>query len=1449
MPSPSFSGCCSGSGGGGGGGAVTSVFGRTGAVVAVAGDYTAPQITFTPTATLPVVTDVDAALNALSHSINTLTIWVAQGDENAVDPPGRVGISPYDARHPFLTLGAALAAVTVSNTTIRIRTGYYDEDVTAPAFDVAIIGDGPDVMITRIQFTSGSNNYLQNVRMVNDPLVSSAPNLSPIVLNNAGLLIRDVLNEEYFIDDITGNPQALLLTAGGTLRLYTSNLTATQVVSGAGGSTLRAISGLKAEGAGTSSILAVGCKFTGISASDDDSAGGIWWATTGVNSNLSLTACDYFAETQAAAALGTAANIFAVGAGVAGRVDAAGGMWEARANVLSTSPVVLAYVAAAASTIQVNISHPTVRSLTGNAGKIGAGACDVAGNTLRLLDVSWPTFTTIPVRQGALSGAYVHEGVLGNGDRFPAPFWIDTLTVWVAQGDENATDSRAGLSPYDQNYPFLTLTAAMAAITLLATPNITVRVRTGYYDEDVAVPSDVAIIGDGPEVFLVRLTFNSGECYVENVRFYNDATSVSAPNLAPLFVANGTLLGLKDVIAIDYYADNLAAETAALLIEDSFVRAEGGCQFYAYQLTGGVGSNGPVWCGAMLQGANPAVLYANAVSFIGFTNVERESAGGVYHANTAGITTVSCVACVLTASLGHVSATGAAAPIITANASGNVFVSGGQGFVDVPLTASPGLQVASICLGGTVTVDISSIQVYLRGPALNQGGGVAQGAGVTLRMLDMVWPDETVEPPRLGLLTGTYAHEGVLGTGARFPSSGGSANMISGNTLWVDANAPTATDTRGILSPFDQANPWATIAAAVAAANPGFDVVRVRAGEYVPSATIVVPAFQQVVGEEGATLTNGTGLFDIFSVTDGSILEGFRISTPAAPPQAAVRCIATGTAPCTVRNISILGTGGGIGVLGAIASQTLYCENVYLASGTVDVMFGLLLASNLVLINCGTILDSACTDFASLAAGGSINIQGVGVFGNALTGFRVAGGGQVIGQDLYFLGGANEVFLVTAPGASVIVENVNLQGNILDVLISDPADVTSGVILQGFWDMAKVSAPIAWFAANRLRGTQIGITENITIGPTGIGNLLSTSRIGLSSGPPSTVGMEVLRNTALDVGVWSNITSNMVNGIATDLFSTTASGAALYFGSDVPVWAVALNITQAAVLGVGAQFNAEYWDGASWSNISAMETDRTAPNATTPPKRRGRSWLTTLGGLYFRWGAPAAALLTLDGIDKFWLRITTAGGLITTQPRANEAKLVGNGEQRDTFGYIQYFGSASPNCDIMERKFKDLDITSASNPAAVTLTIGDLPYSLTIDDAVFANAATNRTTEITHLPGEIDTSRLAKLQIFYYRAAGTAGLNVLWEWSFQTKNNGELYTTVGATTLQTAVTVPAVVNTIEVIEFNFDFLNQRVAADTLLAWYLTRLGTDVLDTFDNSVNVLLIAANGYKWRP
>ena len=81
----------------GGGGAVASVFGRTGAVVAVSGDYDAAKVTFSPTGSISSTT-VQAAIAEVSADADAAvpkTIIDAKGDivtATAADTPARLGV-------------------------------------------------------------------------------------------------------------------------------------------------------------------------------------------------------------------------------------------------------------------------------------------------------------------------------------------------------------------------------------------------------------------------------------------------------------------------------------------------------------------------------------------------------------------------------------------------------------------------------------------------------------------------------------------------------------------------------------------------------------------------------------------------------------------------------------------------------------------------------------------------------------------------------------------------------------------------------------------------------------------------------------------------------------------------------------------------------------------------------------------------------------------------------------------------------------------------------------------------------------------------------------------------------------------------------------------------------------------------------------------------------------
>ena len=144
---------------------------------------------------------------------------------------------------------------------------------------------------------------------------------------------------------------------------------------------------------------------------------------------------------------------------------------------------------------------------------------------------------------------------------------------------------------------------------------------------------------------------------------------------------------------------------------------------------------------------------------------------------------------------------------------------------------------------------------------------------------------------------GNVLTENAAGTGPTFqPSSGGTASVFTGNTVWVDAvfgNDGTGTSDRQDL-------PFLTIAAALTAAVSG-DTVRIRTGTYAESG-LTIGAGVAVVGDGllNTIVGDAAATADIFALGAGSLLQDMRITLPApvaaSPIYAGVKHIAgTGT--------------------------------------------------------------------------------------------------------------------------------------------------------------------------------------------------------------------------------------------------------------------------------------------------------------------------------------------------------------------------------------------------------------------------------------------------------------------------------------------------------------------------------------------------------------------------
>jgi hypothetical protein len=142
--------------GGGGGGMVDSVFGRTGAVVAVSGDYTATQVTNTPAGNVAAIT-VQGAINELDTEKVGVATVTAKGDLLAATGSGVI------ARLGVGSVGQAVRANPATSTGLEWRSTF--QGVWA-ASTVYIIGDlvtyAGELLYCSTGHTSGATFSLTN---------------------------------------------------------------------------------------------------------------------------------------------------------------------------------------------------------------------------------------------------------------------------------------------------------------------------------------------------------------------------------------------------------------------------------------------------------------------------------------------------------------------------------------------------------------------------------------------------------------------------------------------------------------------------------------------------------------------------------------------------------------------------------------------------------------------------------------------------------------------------------------------------------------------------------------------------------------------------------------------------------------------------------------------------------------------------------------------------------------------------------------------------------------------------------------------------------------------------------------------------------------------------------------------------------------------------------------
>jgi len=253
-------------------------------------------------------------------------------------------------------------------------------------------------------------------------------------------------------------------------------------------------------------------------------------------------------------------------------------------------------------------------------------------------------------------------------------------------------------------------------------------------------------------------------------------------------------------------------------------------------------------------------------------------------------------------------------------------------------------NTTSITIGASgtpVTIDDNLIvSGEIRGPS--DGTGIIIGhasSGASTGSVPQIISMTTTEKGNVVAANGMLLYDSTLGEmQGRIAGSwedllggGGVAAIDTGNTLWVDkvfGNDGTAVSDRQDL-------PWLTVGAALTAAVSG-DTVRVRGGTYTESG-LTVPAGVACVGDGllNTIVGDASATADIFTLSSGSLLQGFLITLPApgsaSPIFAGVKHSA-GTG--TLYDLDLRGngaTGKGTGIYktgtGKIVGGNIRCES------------------------------------------------------------------------------------------------------------------------------------------------------------------------------------------------------------------------------------------------------------------------------------------------------------------------------------------------------------------------------------------------------------------------------------------------------------------------------------------------------------------------------------------
>ncbi len=663
------------------------------------------------------------------------------------------------------------------------------------------------------------------------------------------------------------------------------------------------------------------------------------------------------------------------------------------------------------------------------------------------------------------------------------------------------------------------------------------------------------------------------------------------------------------------------------------------------------------------------------------------------------------------------------------------------------------------------------------------------------------------------------------------------------------------------LSPPNGFDPGRTIVVA----KSGGDVTSIAAGliavaALVPPPSVANPAMVWVFPGVYSEVPMALVPFTALTAVNGESVTIIEALTATSP-------LITGAANSEICGFTLRGANGvgGVGLRHTttrLVARNMVVENCTTAFEASGAAADLLLVSTIVTRALGETLDTAYI----ANAGGSL----------AATVARASGVAGALISVGFCARDAGSQTNLQATTATLCVDGVRTDGTAELSAVSGIIDQctnglrigpTSGVLRidnmrvtnSTTWDLL-IEAAAATFSgnANTLRNDRLNFAAGSSIlsqhaseftdstsisifGELNVGSETNPTESAFGGGEPHVRNMAVFRNTNLEIGVFSDITTEMASptGSTADAFPGTGAGNTLFIGGDVAFPNNKLFITAAIALGGAGALIWEFSNGAGWTAMNVMTSDALPPFDQFAQDVFGR-----INTEQLRFGPMVGwATQAVDGTTKFWVRVRVAVA-ITTVPTLEQINLGPDRSEINQDGTMGFFGAAEVERNVTMHQ-RLMDALGGATPVN-----GALALSTNITITPVRNRFNNNVQDglgaLFEMPLGIDTSQPFTVEVDWIPKT-TPG-NVELEVNFAEVKIGD---TLDGTLADTNVAIVVAAPAIDVlVHTELEFSVPELVPGDLIAFSLFRdaRGSNPDDTLAGSIDLVTVSLVGMFWK-